>query len=613
MHRIAFPLGLVHPCMATGARLQPIVAHANQRWGTLTVDVQSFWAIWRALLLAREHGSEQFETGFLSIGRSSSRRTGAVEYQWHDHPLQLRSILSDSNAQCFLCFQSISGYNYRCTNTNCNYSLHITCLKLPLQALHPLHLPHPLTLLQHPPDHPTCHQCTTPCSNFTYSCTSCPFSLHLHCATEQRNFTYKIHNHPLSFSAAPPSGFLSFICNVCGDDGQCFNLQCKICPFVVHIECSVLPVTVNYSSHEHPFKLITVRSIEDGTGEFYCDVCEERVNPKGCIYYCEDCVYIGHLGCMASAQKPLVKLAYKEVGLPSVEFESSYGIAQNHPIELRSDPTKVDRGGDEMSKLRVQYDEHHLNEIEHFSHQHSLRHIGEHEMSKFSCFACWGNISGAGFGCTQCNFYLHKWCAELPQSIKHPIHPAHSLTLGSRARGHFCQCDACDEACDGFTYYCETCYFNLHSMCASIPSSLANEIHQHPLTLSRKRPYSTSCKACGNECTGTVFECEACDLVLDFKCALLPYTVMHRCHVDPLRLTFVGVGDDESDEFYCDACEQRRDPTHWVYYCKECEFSAHMSCVVSELLGGFPLPGLLQFDHHEHLISLVTKVPPQSS
>ncbi|KAK3024895.1 hypothetical protein RJ639_044032 [Escallonia herrerae] len=107
--------------------------------------------------------------------------------------------------------------------------------------------------------------------------------------------------------------------------------------------------------------------------------------------------------------------------------------------------------------------------------------------------------------------------------------------------------------------------------------SLANEIHQHPLTLSRKRPYSTSCKACGNECTGTVFECEACDLVLDFKRALLPHTVRHRCHVDPLRLMLVGVGDDESDEFYCDACEQRRDPTHWVYYFKECEFSAHMN------------------------------------
>ncbi|KAK3024896.1 hypothetical protein RJ639_044033 [Escallonia herrerae] len=149
---------------------------------------------------------------------------------------------------------------------------------------------------------------------------------------------------------------------------------------------------------------------------------------------------------MASAQKPLVKLAYKEVGLPSVEYESSNGIAQNHPIELRSDPTNDDRGGDEMSKLRVQYNE-----------------------------------------------------------------------------------------------------------------------------------------------------------------------LRHRCHVDPLRLTLVGVGDDESDEFYCDACEQRRDPTHWVYYCKECEFSAHMNCVVSELLGGIRLPGLLQFDHHEHLISLITKVPPQSS
>ena len=43
--------------------------------------------------------------------------------------------------------------------------------------------------------------------------------------------------------------------------------------------------------------------------------------------------------------------------------------------------------------------------------------------------------------------------------------------------------------------------------------------------------------------------------------------------------------EDDSTEYYCDICEEERDPKDDVYYCEECEgfFVAHIQCVVDEV------------------------------
>ncbi|KAK3000511.1 hypothetical protein RJ639_021673, partial [Escallonia herrerae] len=224
----------------------------------------------------------------------------AVEYQWHDHPLQLRSILSDSEPNASSASNPSQG-----TTTNA-------------------------------PKPTATSPSTSPASNYPSSPSTPSPSSSIHPTT------------PPATNASPPAPTLP-----------------TAAPPVPSFYTYTVPRNRGTSLTKSTTSLSHFQQIPQ-----------------------VDCVYIGHLGCMASAQKPLVKLAYKEVGLPSVEYESSHGIAQNHPVELRSDPTNDDRGGDEMSKLRVQYNERHLNGIEHFSHRHSLRHIAEDEMSKFSCFAC---------------------------------------------------------------------------------------------------------------------------------------------------------------------------------------------------------------------------------
>lgn len=546
-----------------------------------------------------------------------------IQYFWHDHPLDLISILSDSGSHCYVCRQSVSGYNYKCPK--CNFFLHISCLQLPLKSVHPLHQEHPLTLVREPANDTDgqkvlCNKCTSPCSDFTYHCATCFFSLHLQCTLEPYTFMLQVHKHSLTFSACPPNGYLSFTCNICGENGSCFCLFCKSCKFVVHVECSSVPSTARYERHDHLFELTPLKNIEDGTGEFYCTICEERVNVKGSVYYCADCEYIGHLRCMVSVSEAHSELAYKDADrveqekqekgqLNTLDYRYKFQMGQdedNELAKLRMCFKELLSGGNaQLSDPMSSNSENKMVELLHFSHDHPLTLCNEYKKDRVMCYGCWGKISGMGYVCNKCDFFLHKWCAELPENLQHPIHPEHSLTLLSRQPNVNYGCATCDDGLDGFSYNCKTCYFNLHAMCASIPRTLRNEIHEHSLILCKKQPYSTKCASCKDDCRNIVFECEICKIVLDFKCALLPHKVKHNCHVDPLILT--SLVEDETDEYYCFACEKRRQPNHWVYYCPDCDISAHKYCVVSELTMGIRKEGPVGFNLHNHLLGLITR------
>ncbi|KAI4363892.1 hypothetical protein MLD38_020055 [Melastoma candidum] len=69
------------------------------------------------------------------------------------------------------------------------------------------------------------------------------------------------------------------------------------------------------------------------------------------------------------------------------------------------------------------------------------------------------------------------------------------------------------------------------------------------------------------------------------ECVLeLPLEVKHKCHWHPLKLTLLPPKDD-TDEYYCEVCAERRDADNWIYYCRDCEYEAHVPCVVPNLPG----------------------------
>ena len=75
-----------------------------------------------------------------------------------------------------------------------------------------------------------------------------------------------------------------------------------------------------------------------------------------------------------------------------------------------------------------------------------------------------------------------------------------------------------------------------------------------------------------------------CNFNLHLLCGPLPTTIKHRRHVDPLKLKNFYIDDYDEDDFYCDACENRRDPRQPVYYCPQgCPFVSEVECVISEV------------------------------
>ncbi|XP_075658601.1 uncharacterized protein LOC142628374 [Castanea sativa] len=129
-------------------------------------------------------------------------------------------------------------------------------------------------------------------NGFTYNCTICEFDLDVVCSLKSDIFTHEGHEHRLILSNTTHTQK----CNCC-DNERCQVFRCTTCEFVLDFQCATLPHTTRYGQHEHPFTLSY--RVEDDSGEYYCDICEEeRQDLKYWFYYCEDCSYPTHPNCI---------------------------------------------------------------------------------------------------------------------------------------------------------------------------------------------------------------------------------------------------------------------------------------------------------------------------
>ena len=83
-----------------------------------------------------------------------------------------------------------------------------------------------------------------------------------------------------------------------------------------------------------------------------------------------------------------------------------------------------------------------------------------------------------------------------------------------------------------------------------------------------------------------MLSCMECNFNLHLLCGPLPRTIKYECHVHSLVLVD-SLAEDETAEYYCDICEKERDPRLCAYYCGECEYRAHVNCVISEVCLSF--------------------------
>jgi len=327
------------------------------------------------------------------------------------------------------------------------------------------------------------------------------------------------------------------------------------CSLMVHRKCAALPLIVKHISHQHALKHIGFSQLNQSYLRV-CRLCVKKVDTDN-VYYCSKCNFVAHLDC-----------ATREGYTEEIKKEDSKVLDESINDSLAYAVKKITMGEDKIEIAQ---------EIKHFSHQHDLKLIDELFINNEKCNGCMHPIFPPFYTCAQWIFFLHKSCVELPRKKQHPLH-SHLLTLLAKApyiRGSF-GCNVCGRECAGFTYHCDICNFDADVQCSLILDIFTHDGHDHPLILSRA-PYHEKCSCCDR--VGNVFRCADCEFILDVRCATHPLTVRYQFFDQPFKLCY-NTEYDYDGEYYCDICEEERNPKHWFYYCADLSVYAHPYCIL---------------------------------
>ncbi|KAK1380635.1 Phorbol-ester/DAG-type domain-containing protein [Heracleum sosnowskyi] len=138
-------------------------------------------------------------------------------------------------------------------------------------------------------------------------------------------------------------------------------------------------------------------------------------------------------------------------------------------------------------------------------------------------------------------------------------------------------------------------HFFLHKTCAHLPDRVAHPSHQHSMERVIGSFDEDSCSICGNELKGLYYICYECDI---YKMCLICIVPLNKFSIDPdyhrHKLTLSTSHHKHSlhlayslPEMYrkfpqtCRICTQHVYESHWLYYCPNCRFFAHIKCATT--------------------------------
>ncbi|KAL4600108.1 hypothetical protein ACB092_11G174100 [Castanea dentata] len=498
-----------------------------------------------------------------------------IQNHFHNHPLEIvyyhRNV--PSVACCNLCRKCCFGPTYVCFL--CKFFLHESCLELlgtytiSQNSFHK----HPLIIVDNKVndstsyfcmnnDFPSCSACGEPCFEKSFACLKCKFLIHELCLQLPHEIQHFFHPCPLSLRQETTN----FTCRACEKSHSQFAYHCNRCHFYLDVECALM-LTRNFEGqnyilsyyHHHPLILCNKESNDHVVS---CDGCNQVIS--GEIYGCIQCHFFLHRSCAAAPQqiehpfhaKHTLTLFFDEKLLCTVSILKS-----------------LDKKG-KVKYLRYK----------HFS-------IRDDKEIEVCCDVCEKHVCSPSYECIRCKFFIHQDCIELVEEGQHrPFQPHDNDRLIGVSRKTLPRkkftCDACScKSRFGFSYRCEECSFKLDANCASLKPLIEYEGHEHLLTFFEKVYDDPQCKVCKTSCSDLSYlRCVECGFNVHLLCVPLPSTIKHKCHIDPLYLRDYFVEDD-SGEYYCDACENRRTPWECVYHCAGCDnYVAHMNCVIDEVV-----------------------------
>ncbi|KAI7740757.1 hypothetical protein M8C21_001190 [Ambrosia artemisiifolia] len=213
---------------------------------------------------------------------------GHLIYLKHDHPLvlvnndtttSLHDPMKRIKLLCNGCARPITKLPfYKCsTDDNDNFVLHDWCTRLPkILRNHVAHPQHDLSIyvvyffsLRY-----RCGICGLPCNGLLYWCSDCDYYIDIHCAFMPKEITHEAHvdsNHLLE--------------RVDGDSSSASRMNCRAC--------------------------------RDHKSQYFCEVCEEELDPGKWFYHCAECAQSVHSACASL-------ILQSEQGVNSLYLEGVY-------------------------------------------------------------------------------------------------------------------------------------------------------------------------------------------------------------------------------------------------------------------------------------------------
>ncbi|XP_027181716.1 uncharacterized protein LOC113780098 [Coffea eugenioides] len=521
-------------------------------------------------------------------------------FSHEEHPLILCELQKENDdgsidqkpAVCYGCQEQISDSIAYCCFP-CDFFLHKRCAELPPQIRHPMHSQHDLVLLRNPTYFSggcVCNACGQyPWKFFTYHCSSCDFDLDVSCAIlDQREIKLDCHDHPLVQLNRPAT----FYCHACHKVDEDWSYLCPTCQFWIHRKCaSRLTPTVKHKDHDHSLLRAYFLPSEYLYLSFtqYCPVCRKKVHLSDWLYYCGPCRYFVHVTCVVISQEDAGEQVQNAVKLPS--SNAVQGLIARFLLKEDEISNSNDSGKSNIEE-EIFMDSHGKHPLVLSEKVQNLDEIKsttsddqEEAKALLVCDVCIEPICSSDdlhyYACVECGYFVHLTCSNLPPELHVPKHPQHpfSLRYTRNAVGLF-RCGACRRATNAACYYCEPCELSICIKCASasmMTSSVKHAGHKkHLLT-----PFQSSnpCTACGDTYRGGFgFTCEDCHFYVCYDCALLPPTTTQRWDKHPLHLIYPPYFE-HLEEFYCMLCKKEINPNHWMYHCRECDYSLHPLCV----------------------------------
>ncbi|KAG7584418.1 Zinc finger PHD-type [Arabidopsis suecica] len=216
-----------------------------------------------------------------------------IKHFSHDHNLRINKegMILHENTFCQACvFQICSEPFYSCEQ--CDFILHQKCANLPRKKRHVCDNQAFTLETNFEGGEFKCHLCNQRFTGFRYMPLTGVKCLDVRCGSISEPFPHGSHQHPLYYS-----NDMSKSCTACGERINRGRLSCDECDFNLDFKCALLPEKVmRHRYDDHPLFLSYGESSVDG--EYWCEACEKKVNPKKWFYTCNDCGVTLHISCV---------------------------------------------------------------------------------------------------------------------------------------------------------------------------------------------------------------------------------------------------------------------------------------------------------------------------